>query len=135
MWFEDLASLAGDERLVTVGWLARDRPYARGSVDPGVYSKLESLLVDPWQPALSAGFHGCELCLYTPEKVGSRNLYVPGSSRAFVTPELILHYMNAHGYRPPDEFLEAVVACPPMRSQEYRRALARVGGLEIFRPR
>lgn len=40
MWFEDLASLAGDERLVTVGWLARDRPYARGSVDPGVSAAL-----------------------------------------------------------------------------------------------
>jgi hypothetical protein len=42
---------------------------------------------------------------------------------AFVCPELVTHYMNAHGYRPPEEFCRAMLACPPMRSMPYLKAL------------
>jgi hypothetical protein len=31
--------------------------------------------------------------------------------------------MNAHSYRPPEEFCAAVLACPPMRSMKYLKAM------------
>jgi hypothetical protein len=49
---------------------------------------------------------------------------VPYNHTLFVAPELIIHYINAHHYRPPEIFCEAVLGCAPMRSQDYRRALA-----------
>jgi hypothetical protein len=34
--------------------------------------------------------------------------------------------MDSHGYAPPEEFIEAVLDCPPMRSAEYMEALESV---------
>lgn len=128
MWIEDLAPLGDSARVLAVGWLERGRPYPTGDVAPGVFAKLRDLLVDLWQPATTGGSHDCDLCFHEPEKRGTRNLFVPGSGRLYVAPELILHYVNAHGYAPPAEFCHAVLACPPTRSPEYRRALTAAAG-------
>jgi hypothetical protein len=121
MWIEDLSPYGESDRCVAVGWLERGHDHIAGKVPPEVFAKLESLLVDPWQAATAAGFHACDLCVYSPERRGANNLFVPGASRVYVAPELILHYMNAHGCRPPGEFCQAVLVCPPMRSTEDGR--------------
>jgi len=36
---------------------------------------------------------------------------------------MILHYVAEHGYAPPEEFITAVLACPPQGSREYLRLL------------
>jgi hypothetical protein len=133
MWIDDLVPYVEAPNCVAVGWLERGRRYAEGAVAPDVFSKLETLLDDPWQPALTAGAHGCDLCAYRPEARGKNNVFIPGQGRVYVAPELILHYMNAHGYQPPLEFCEAVLACPPMRSSDYRRALLSAGGPGFLR--
>jgi hypothetical protein len=43
----------------------------------------------------------------------------------------ITHYISAHWYRPPDEFVQAVTNCPEMRSVEYGHALATNGGRKL----
>ena len=63
---------------------------------------------------------------------GHRDL-VPGEQRVYVAPELVLHYMNAHGYQPPEEFCTAVMRCPRMGTPEYRQALLTAGGPGILR--
>ena len=133
MWIDDLSPYGDSDRIVAVGWLDRGHEYPVGEVPPEVYAQLEALLVDPWQPAVVAGFHPCDLCVYSPEKCGTKNVFVPGKERVYVAPELILHYMNAHKYRPPDEFCQSVAACPPMRSAEYRRALMSAAGPGFLR--
>jgi len=35
---------------------------------------------------------------------------------------MILHYVKEHGYLPPADFVEAVMACPIPGSDEYRKA-------------
>ena len=45
----------------------------------------------------------------------------------YVAPELIAHYIDAHEYRPPDEFVESVLKCPRMSTKEYFKALRRSG--------
>ena len=35
--------------------------------------------------------------------------------------------MNAHNYRPPEEFQRAVLDCPPQKSMPFLRLLARHG--------
>lgn len=108
--------------LYAVGWLQAGPPYDTGRVDTAVYSGLVELLKDPWQPAIGMGVHRCDLCLYD-GPLGHRNLFIPAGDRAFVCPELITHFMNAHGYRPPEAFQAAVLACPEMRSMPYHKAM------------
>lgn len=43
-------------------------------------------------------------------------------------PELILHDMKDHGYRPPQEFRAAALACPPIWSKAYFSFIERNGG-------
>jgi hypothetical protein len=130
-WFEDMTPLSyfGDYFagcLTAVGWLERGRPFLTGAEDASIYSQLTELLRDPWQPFNTLGFHTCDLCLYE-GPTGTTNLFVPAGDRLFVCPELIVHYMNAHAYRPPEPFCRAVAACPPMRSLPYMQALLEGG--------
>ncbi len=133
MWIEDFSPYTESARIVAVGWLERGRQYPVGQVTAEVFAKLRDLLIDPWQPAVAAGAHQCDLCLHQPEKAGTNNLYVPGDQRLYVAPELILHYVNAHQYQPGNEFCEAVLRCPPMKSMEYRRAVALAAGPGVLR--
>lgn len=131
-WFNDLSpcDYFGNEfarHLRAVGWLECGKPFAQAARDQRVYNKLLDLNSNPWQPAIAAGYHACDLCCYEPEKRGSNNLFIPSGSFTYVCPELILHYMNAHGYGPPLEFWDAVLACPPMRSVKYLKAIVASG--------
>jgi hypothetical protein len=73
------------------------------------------------------GFHYCPFCDWPPEPflpspttardeegefgVGSAEIRVPGPSGVtFAAPDMIIHYVTDHGYRPPDEFLDALRA-------------------------
>ena len=80
---------------------------------------------------MSLGYHFCEFCLgHTNQRAGwggsargSRTLTVPGARAVYETPQLVIHYIEAHGYQPPPEFCEAVLACPPGWSDEYVQAI------------
>lgn len=114
-------------KLLAVGWLTDDKPFPTGAMDAETFAKLKCLLTDPWQPGVFCGVHECELCQYDPP-YGHSNLFVPNGSLIFVCPELIIHYIAAHHYRPPDDFLAAVVACPEIRTMQYKKLLLESGG-------
>lgn len=116
-------------RLIAVGWLHRFEPYTPGSIPPAQRAKLDELLMDPWNPFNYLGSHLCE-CGRSPE--GYNNLFIPSPRGVYASPELIDHYIDLHTYRPPDEFLEALEACPPMCSAEYLAQLEL--GLQAFFP-
>jgi hypothetical protein len=127
-WFADLSpcSYFGQEYagfLRAVGWLERTHDFTTGTVDASVYRRLVELLQAPWEPRTFLGTHGCQLCHYEPGRHGRRNLFVPGDGVVYVCPELVVHYMNAHGYAPPGEFCQAVANCPEMSSAQYFKAL------------
>lgn len=137
--FEDLSPCdyfgeCSSSVLRAIGWLEREYPFTVGRIDEAVFRKLESLLADPWQPCAAAGLHDCDLCLFEPERMGTKNLFVPGDHVIFVCPELLIHYINAHGYQPPDVFCQAVLECPVMRSIEYHKKLLASGGRILLQP-
>jgi hypothetical protein len=42
--------------------------------------------------------------------LGSAEIRVPsGNGTIYVAPNLIIHYIREHGYRPPDEFIRALL--------------------------
>ena len=125
--------LSPSDQLLAVGWLDRSLDYRRGPTSDRVFARLVDLLENPYMPVATAGVHRCNLCQFEDDApTGHRNLLVPSGAFIYAAPELILHYINAHWYQPPVEFCEAVVACPAMRSQDYRKALAAAGIAKMF---
>lgn len=113
--------------LRAVGWLAVGKAFSTGRTDSETFAKLKVLLNDPWQPMVFGGIHHCELCQFDPPH-SHANLFVPNNSIIFVCPELIVHYIAAHHYRPPDEFIAALADCPNTRTMQYKKMLLQSGG-------
>ena len=135
MWYPDLEFCdfipAKTARVLAVGWLDSRHSFPTGPVDDLVVAKLRALLETPWQPGIFLGWHDCEFC---PSGVvpatGVRNVFVPKEKCIYAAPEMIVHYIEAHGYRPPPVFQEAVLECPKMRSEAYFEALVAAGARE-----
>jgi hypothetical protein len=151
-WFDDLSpcDYYGEEhaaRFRAIGWLEEGRDFRRGKVDLRFVHKLVLLLGEPSPLERSTDPHYCSLCVYSrgPSEfhlfqspgmpsvpMGNRNLVLPGAGFCYVAPSLVLHYMDAHQYVPPDEFIKAVLECPPIRSQEYQKAVQALAPKGLF---
>jgi hypothetical protein len=131
-WFPDLTECpyfpVRVPALRAIGWLERGKAFPIGGVEPEVYAALLELSKNPWQPMVTLGWHDCDLCQYEVTARSCANVFVPGREVIYVCPELTTHYMNAHGYMPPEEFCQAVLACPPMGSRAYLSAILSNGG-------
>jgi hypothetical protein len=61
------------------------------------------------------GFHLCPWCSMRLLRAvpacprGSAEIRVVGDGVAYAAPELVAHYVEAHGYLPPDPFVRAVL--------------------------
>ena len=141
-YFADLASFtylgacSGDAR--AIAWLEADHDHVRGDVHPDVIAALERLFLNAWQPITAAGWHDCSLCgrketdgpimreiVGKHEMMGASNLLVPAGNVIYAAPSLIIHYIEEHGYKPPDAFIEALSAIDPT-ADEYRAECERI---------
>jgi len=118
--------------------LERSHNYQKSLVESAVSKKLVALCANPWAPYHFLGWYDCDLCqpprwhlaFHAAEgtvPMGIANLFVPGAGVLYVAPSLILHYSADHGYAPPASFCTAVLACPPMGSEDYLQAISRNG--------
>lgn len=121
-----------DPNLLAVGWLGLGSRYAQGTVSAEFLLKLKALCQSPWEPFSCAGMHQCELCQFDGPSFGG-TVFVPHEGRLLVAPVGIVHYIATHWYQPPAAFVEAVLACPPMRSHAYFKALLDNGGRELVK--
>lgn len=124
--------------LIAVGWHAPGHPFTTGPVSKEFFAKLVCMLSNTWEPIVVAGHQRCPFCRFTggPNElhfesntisIGASNLFVPCDQGVYVTPSLIAHYVDAHGYCPPPSFHEAVMNCPGMRSISYLRKMKSKG--------
>jgi hypothetical protein len=118
-YFADLSNYAysgdrpkGPAVMLNVGWLAAEQPFPTGACPADFIARLRELAQKP--VALMRGFHWCEFCPRpidwerTPR--GSGEIRVSGvRGVTYAAPALVLHYVEAHGYRPPEEFIAAVL--------------------------
>ncbi|MGW5722212.1 DUF7919 family protein [Amycolatopsis sp. NPDC003865] len=143
--YEDLTPyeyFPGDEGIVlNVGWLGRDSSFTVGEAAPALVSALVTLAA--FHPVNRArGYHLCELCGprtgpgdFEPETVpfefaergqvtlGSAELRVPGPYGVrYAAPDLVVHYVDRHGYRPPDDFVRSVLAEARSRDRYWEHA-------------
>ncbi|MCI0377367.1 MAG: hypothetical protein L0215_07165 [Gemmataceae bacterium] len=106
-----------------IGWLHPDHPYTKGEVSSEFLSRLKEFTERCGQSAealyfgASGGIHTCEFC---GQAYGVGNFGVPCDDLLFVAPEMVVHYIEKHDYRPPAEFVAAVLRCALPDSEEYQ---------------
>ena len=139
MYFADLTPYTygylgpPQKHVLNVGWLSFGHPFTTGELSGSFVPTLRRLISSPvFIPLVTAmGFHKCEFCSApgAEEPVGVWRLGNPGpasslrgamgngelwvssaGSLVYVAPVLIAHYVEAHAYLPPQEFIDAVVA-------------------------
>ncbi len=118
----------GDEPepdLVAVGWLDGAEPYETGSVPAEFIERLREICRDHAMNR-TRGWHRCNLCpptagqeLPRPMSVSSANgefivggaeiRVQGGSGTRYAAPDMIIHYIETHGYKPPEDFIEGVM--------------------------
>ena len=128
MYFPDLTpyEYGRTERQVNVlnvGWLAAGHPFSSGAADGRLVAVLQQLVASPIN--LYRGSHLCEFCPPPPMKMSPGGIPMqyplPGTTGngeirvtatngvTYVAPVLILHCVVAHGYLPPQEFVDAAI--------------------------
>lgn len=105
--------------LLNVGWLGATVPFNRGVAPSAFVLALAELCRHPqW---LHRGLHICELCPVATAvgakfdgnalEYGNGQLRVLGRDGTWYSaPTLVHHYVVAHGYLPPNEFVDAVTS-------------------------
>lgn len=108
---------------VNVGWLEPGEGYAMGDVPEGFIDALAIVVRDNRQMKMR-GWHSCQLPHIGYEEsypitvdVGGRKVSLGGaevrvvakSGEWMIAPDLVLHYVSNHSYKPPTDFIEAVM--------------------------
>jgi hypothetical protein len=141
-YFEDLSdyihwgSRFYRPRTKSVGWLESGHEFPKTI-------PAEELLDSIWDcckvsVAQSRGIHECDFCpsgtSYYVERNGQKLLLGSAEIRVFgkdgviyASPTLVYHYVSVHHYRPPDEFVQALIEGPRPPSREYFERLNELG--------
>ena len=98
-----------------VGWLGTDAFY-KGAVPTDLLDRLTKLVVFK-SSFFGSRLHPCPLCGVERAEgrydgairiLGTAELWIPDGQCWFASPNLLLHYISAHGYCPPTEYLTAL---------------------------
>jgi hypothetical protein len=113
----------GVAALTCVGWLSKHHPFQTGELAPAAITALRSFKNESVRFWIACGVHRCEFCPpagpWTVETTSNWEILVPAIGAIYVAPASILHYIEAHQYKPPDEFIDAFMACPRQMSDEW----------------
>jgi len=116
---------------ISVGWLDKRHPYLQGMTAEEFRDRLFIFCSHP--VIKMRGFHSCEFCILKPSFLirarrghkeiwlGNAEIRVIHEDQVYSAPNLIYHYVVAHNYRPPEEFIEAVLKGPLPHTWKYER--------------
>jgi hypothetical protein len=124
--------------ILNVGWLGLD-DFETGDTSPEFKEKLFQFCLDQNIVAIARGFQECVFCGmswsdwggkhpdYGPNacwmSIGDGEIRVLGNSVIYAAPALIYHYVVEHYYKPPQEFVNAVLKGPQPGSKEHQNCL------------
>lgn len=147
MYFKDMTSYSyGGKRdaSLNIGWLERGHLVKKGEVPQAFLDRLWKYLRYPVQ--VYRGFHTCTLCKQTgfqipiveymgeKRKVGYYEIRVWGKdNKVYAAPSMIFHYITCHQYRPPQEFIDAVMESEdPYCDEYYQKVLKYWNGKDFW---
>lgn len=110
---------------LNIGWLDASHPFAKGVLADEAVERLDNLRSSPVNQF--RGSHACDFCLAEISDqglpgpalitalqevgaLGNGEIVVKGAKAWYHAPVLITHYIGRHGYLPPQEFVDAVLA-------------------------
>jgi hypothetical protein len=140
-FFEDLTPYiyrdSAETATKNVGWLGGQHAFKTTDVvDDGLLDLVWRYCGTSVAP--TRGLHGCEFCAFADsfyaERSGEGRVLGSAEIRVFsdgdavyAAPNLIYHYILAHRYAPPDEFIEVLKTGPQPPDPEYFERLSRLG--------
>jgi hypothetical protein len=100
------------EGVLNIGWLDAAYPFERGETPKEFCEALRDLIEKPILK--HRGFHICQFCSpepgSSPPQHGNGQIRVMGQNHFwYAAPAMVHHYVVAHRYRPPLEFIDAVL--------------------------
>ena len=103
------------------------RPVPSGDAPPGFVERLARFCTRDKLVNLMCGHQDCAFCgatygqffQRTGSPLGNGEIRVLGNGVAYAAPSLICHYVAAHSYLPPPEFVAAVMHGPPPDHRSY----------------
>lgn len=116
-----------------VGWLEDGYGFETGEVSSSLVDKM--ILHASYKVNRTRGFYLCPFWVtllptvkfyrdgeYGEVILGSAEIFVQGADgRSYFAPDLIIHYVTEHFYRPPEEFLEALETSSPIKGWEVEQ--------------
>jgi hypothetical protein len=110
------------EPMHCIGWLHPNHEYVKGFVDSDLAEEIVRKLSTSRCFLYQRGMHECEFCK---NACGSGVLLFPcpESRIVFISPSMLPHYITAHSYSPPANFIQAVLTGPEHNSDEYAELL------------
>jgi hypothetical protein len=124
--FGTLVPILHDPNTLNVGWLDRTQPYPQGETSEEFQDRLFEFCQSPVM--VTRGVHQCSFCEFRGKTarggkelwLGHAEIRVIGKGRKiYAAPTLVYHYVVAHKYLPPDEFIQALLEGPLPGSPEY----------------
>lgn len=119
-------------KLIAVGWLSITHAYTTGEVPKDFLLRLEMYCTNPI--IRNYGIEPCPLCEEGPVVItthfgkniklyGTYEIRIPSPTESIIyaAPDLILHFVNSHLYKPPQEFIDAVLAAPLPGTPEFEQ--------------
>jgi hypothetical protein len=125
-FFPDLgyeSMVAAGDHIRAIGWLHPDHPYPQGEVSGEFLARLKEFAArsgDSSRALYFGGFGGFHTCEFCGRAHGIANFGVPSDDLLFVAPEMVVQYVEEHGYCPPTEFVAAVLRSPLPDTEEYQ---------------
>jgi len=107
-YFQDLTPYAygRPDDCLNIGWIGKEIPEI-GDVSDEFIKKLEEVeLSDEFTAERHKGFHRCEIC---GKIMGSSVKKISGNGKCYKFPSQVSHYVKDHNYKPPQEFIEAIM--------------------------
>lgn len=141
-YFQDLTPYAyyGNEEALNIGWLSKNETFITGETSREFRERLYKFCLDVNIVKIMRGFQECEFCELSWSEwgknhpsygeqaklmsLGDGEIRVIGkSSSVYAAPALIYHYVVEHHYKPPQEFIDAVLNGPQPGSTEHNALL------------
>ena len=92
---------------LNIGWIGNEEDFETGEVSDDFIKKLKEIESDDEHTKNThKGFHQCELC---GERLGSRVKKINYKGKSYSFPNKMSHYVIKHSYKPPQEFIDAVM--------------------------
>jgi len=111
MYYKDLTpydyGFTNYKNALNIGWLERGYEFQVGDF-PEKQEVIEKLKLKK-RENLYRGAHSCEFCDRYERESGNGEYIVMWNKKVYSAPTLIIHYIEIHNYKPPQEFIDAVI--------------------------